>query len=154
MYSRRPTAKTLLLWTSSGQKCFYTQDGGSRLLWNIGNLHRENLKSHVLVSIWPFIFLCPLCTHSSMFLQPFVAPWPLLQFRNLFYTDGRTPWTSDQPVARPLPTRRTTQTQNKRTHKHPCLEWDLNAWTQISSLRPRHHCDRRPLYIELSKRTS
>jgi hypothetical protein len=50
-----------------------------------------------------------------MVLQPFVRPWPLLQFRNLFYTDSRTPWTSDQPVARPLPTHRTTQTQNKRT---------------------------------------
>jgi hypothetical protein len=24
--------------------------------------------------------------HSSMALQPFVGPWPLLQFRNLFYT--------------------------------------------------------------------
>jgi hypothetical protein len=30
----------------------------------------------------------------------FVGPWPLLQFRNLFHTDGRTPRTSDQPVAR------------------------------------------------------
>jgi hypothetical protein len=46
-----------------------------------------------------------------MAVQPFVG----LQFHNLFYTDGRTPWTSDQPVARPLPTHRTTQTQNKRT---------------------------------------
>jgi hypothetical protein len=50
-----------------------------------------------------------------MALQPFVWPWPLLQFRDLFYTDGRHPWTSDQPVARPLPTHRTTQTQNKCT---------------------------------------
>jgi hypothetical protein len=46
--------------------------------------------------------------HSSVALQPFVGPWPLLQFHNLFYTDGRTPWTSVQPVARPLPTLRTT----------------------------------------------
>jgi hypothetical protein len=30
-------------------------------------------------------------------------------------TVGRTPSTGDQPVARPLPTRRTAQTQNKRT---------------------------------------
>jgi hypothetical protein len=30
-------------------------------------------------------------------------------------TVGRTPWTGDQPVARPLRTHRTTQTQNKRT---------------------------------------
>jgi hypothetical protein len=53
--------------------------------------------------------------HSSVALQPFVEPWPLLQFRNLSYTDGRTPRTSDQPVARPLPTHKTTQTQNKHT---------------------------------------
>jgi hypothetical protein len=33
----------------------------------------------------------------------------------IFYTVGRTPWTGDQPVARPLPAHRTTQTQNKRT---------------------------------------
>jgi hypothetical protein len=49
-----------------------------------------------------------------MTLQSFVWPWPLFQFLNL-YTVGRTPWTRDQPVARPLPTHRTTQTQNKRT---------------------------------------
>jgi hypothetical protein len=35
---------------------------------------------------------------------------------NLSYTVGRTPWASDQRVARPLPTHRTTQTQNKRIH--------------------------------------
>jgi hypothetical protein len=40
--------------------------------------------------------------YSSMALQPL---WALaaFQFPNL-YTVGRTPWTSDQPVARPLPT--------------------------------------------------
>jgi hypothetical protein len=36
-----------------------------------------------------------------------VGPWPLLQFLNP-HVVGRTPWTVDQPVARPLPTRRTT----------------------------------------------
>jgi hypothetical protein len=50
-----------------------------------------------------------------MALQPFVGPWHFLQFHNLFYRDGRTPWTSNQPVAMPLPKLRTTQTQNKRT---------------------------------------
>jgi hypothetical protein len=33
----------------------------------------------------------------------------------ILYTVGWTPWTGDQPVARPLPARATTQTQNKRT---------------------------------------
>jgi hypothetical protein len=73
--------------------------------------------------------------HSSMALQLFVGPGPLLQFRNLFYTDGRTPWTSDQSVARPLPTHRTTQTENKRTHRHPSFEWDSNRRSQRSGER-------------------
>jgi hypothetical protein len=34
----------------------------------------------------------------------------------IVYPVGRTPWTGDQPVTRPLPTHRTRQTQNKRTH--------------------------------------
>jgi hypothetical protein len=38
--------------------------------------------------------------------------WLLFPFLNL-YAVGRTPWTGDQPVARSLPTHRTTQTQNK-----------------------------------------
>jgi hypothetical protein len=33
----------------------------------------------------------------------------------ILYTVGRTPWTGDQPLARPLPTHRRTQTQNKHT---------------------------------------
>jgi hypothetical protein len=51
----------------------------------------------------------------SLALQP---PWALasvFQFRYHF-TDGRTPWTSNQLVARPLPKHRTTQTQNKHIH--------------------------------------
>jgi hypothetical protein len=49
-----------------------------------------------------------------MVLQPFVGPWPFFSFLILFTVD-RSPWTGDQPVARPLPTHRTTQTQNKHT---------------------------------------
>jgi hypothetical protein len=36
-------------------------------------------------------------------------------FRFLILYTGRTPWTGDQPVARPLSTQRTTRTKNKRT---------------------------------------
>jgi hypothetical protein len=49
--------------------------------------------------------------HPPMSLQPFVGLWSLLQFRNLSYTGGRTPWTRVQPVSRPIPTHRTTQTE-------------------------------------------
>jgi hypothetical protein len=48
----------------------------------------------------------------------------------ILYTDGRTAWTGDQPIARPLPTHRTTQTQNRRTYRYPCLEWDSNPRSQ------------------------
>jgi hypothetical protein len=48
-----------------------------------------------------------------MAVQPFVGPWLLFSFL-ILYTVSRTPWTEDQLVARPLPTHRTTQTQNKR----------------------------------------
>jgi hypothetical protein len=34
-----------------------------------------------------------------MALQPFVEPWPLLQFRNPLYTNGRSPCAGNQPVA-------------------------------------------------------
>jgi hypothetical protein len=52
----------------------------------------------------------------SLALQP---PWALafdFQFHDHF-TDGRTAWTNDQPVARPLPKHRRTQTQNKHIHQ-------------------------------------
>jgi hypothetical protein len=41
-----------------------------------------------------------------MALQPFVGARTRFQFLVL-YTVGRTPWTGDEPVARPLPTHRT-----------------------------------------------
>jgi hypothetical protein len=50
----------------------------------------------------------------STALQPFVGPLPLLGLL-ILYTVDRTHWTGDEPVARPLPLHRTTQTQNKRT---------------------------------------
>jgi hypothetical protein len=46
-------------------------------------------------------------------LQSFDGPWPLFQFLDL-YIVGRTTLKGDQLVARPLPTHRITQTQNKR----------------------------------------
>jgi hypothetical protein len=50
-----------------------------------------------------------------MALHSFVGPRTLFTLL-IRYTVGSTPWTADEPVARPLPTHRTTQTQNKRTH--------------------------------------
>jgi hypothetical protein len=75
-----------------------------------------------------------LCVHVSMALLSFFGPWPLFSFL-ILYIIGRTPWSGEQSVAKPLPTHRTTQTQNKRTYKHECLEWDSIPRSQRSSER-------------------
>jgi hypothetical protein len=67
--------------------------------------------------------------------QPLQGPGLFFSSVIIFYTDDRTIWMSDKPVARPLPIHRTTQTQNKCIHRHPCLEWDSNSRSQRSSER-------------------
>jgi hypothetical protein len=54
---------------------------------------------------------------SYYYYGPTALCWSLAAFFSflILYTVGTTPWTGDQPVTRPLPTHRTTQTQNKRT---------------------------------------
>jgi hypothetical protein len=85
-----------------------------------------------------------LCIYGSTAL---CGPWPLFQFPNI-YTVDKTPCTGNQPSSRPLPTHRTTRTQNKRTHRHLCLEWDSNPRSQIpggedgSYVSVRGHGDR------------
>jgi hypothetical protein len=100
----------------------------------------------------PFGYLRILCIqrihlfiHSSMALQPFVGPWPILHLRNLIFTNGRTPWTSDQPVVRPLPTGQ--HKQNKRIDIHALSGIrthgsSIRARENSSCLRPCGHCDR------------
>jgi hypothetical protein len=52
----------------------------------------------------------------SLFLRLYspLDPGRFISFL-ILYTAGRTPWTRDQPVARPLLTQRTTQKKNERT---------------------------------------
>jgi hypothetical protein len=83
---------------------------------------------------------------SCLWLCSPCGSWPLFQFINP-YTVGRTPWTGTQSLARPLPTHRTTQTQNKRTHIHASSgirthDPSVHAGEDGSCLRPRSHCDR------------
>jgi hypothetical protein len=61
---------------------------------------------------------------------------PLLDFGPFFsflilYTVDRALWTGYQPVARPLPTHRTTET-------YLCLEWNSNPLSQRSRERRQH----------------
>jgi hypothetical protein len=64
-------------------------------------LHRHNMYFVVMRVFYGSTALCWTLAAFSVF-------WS-------FYTVNRTPWTGDQSVARPLPTHRTTQTQNKGT---------------------------------------
>jgi hypothetical protein len=81
--------------------------------------------------------------------SPFVGPWSLFSFL-ILCTVGKTPWTEDQSVARPLPIRRTTRTQNKHTQTSmPRVGFE--AWMSVCvwvgedcsclRLRPCGHCD-------------
>jgi hypothetical protein len=61
---------------------------------------------------------------------------PLLNLSGFFsflilHTVGRTPWTGDQPVTRPLPTHRI------NIHRHPSLEYYSNPRSQCSCGRRR-----------------
>jgi hypothetical protein len=69
---------------------------------------RENLKSHTYISHHSFI--------HEWFYSPLLGPGRLLSFV-IVYTVSRTPWTGDQPVASPLTTHGTAQTQTKRTQR-------------------------------------
>jgi hypothetical protein len=69
-----------------------------------------------------FVFMSPApVPRVQTYLSFFLSLWPYspLDLSRFFtflilYTVGRTPWTGDQPVAKPLHTHRTTQTQNER----------------------------------------
>jgi hypothetical protein len=76
----------------------------------------------LIIKYFPFI-------HQWLY-SPLLGPGLFFSFIIFLYTDGRTPWMSDQLITRPLPTHRTIQTQNKCTHRHPCLEWDSNPQSQ------------------------
>jgi hypothetical protein len=98
----------------------------------IGNFHLEPyIKSAFYGFIWLKVWITPLFsmkfsnTELEISVNSFLISIPLIpysysvevfHFSLDLYTIGRTPWTSDRPVARPLPKYRTTKTQNKHTH--------------------------------------
>jgi hypothetical protein len=84
----------------------------------------------------------------SMALQPFVGPRPLFSFL-ILHTVGRTPWTGDQNVARPLPTHTTTQTDMHASSGIRTHDPLVRASEDSSCLRPHGHCDRQMLVYYL-----
>jgi hypothetical protein len=92
-----------------------------------------------------------LSIYLPMALQPFVGPWPLIQFLNL-YTVGRTPITRNQPVIRPLRKHRTTQKQNKRTQTSmPRVEFEPTI-PAFEGARTVHALDRTVTVIGMTDR--
>jgi hypothetical protein len=79
----------------------------------------------------PHEMMVPACLTDWPALPSYGSTVLLLDLGRFFsflilYAVGRTPLTGDQPVSRPLPTHRTTQTQNKRTQTHmPQVGYEL-----------------------------
>jgi hypothetical protein len=67
--------------------------------------------------------------------QPTQGPSLFMQLCNHFYTESRTPWTSDQPVTRPLPNPGQHKHRINTHAKHQSLEWDSNPRFQRPSER-------------------
>jgi hypothetical protein len=59
----------------------------------------------------------------------------------ILYTFGRIPWTGDQPVIRPLPTRKTKQTQTKRTQTFMSQAWFETATPVFERAKAVHALD-------------
>jgi hypothetical protein len=110
--------------------------------YNIQQVYVVNIYNSYSVH-FPFVSVFgevnPICILYIFFLNGSFSPYraPRLFFSSviIFYTVGRTPRTSDKPVARPLPIHRTIKTQNKRIHKHSFLEWDSNPRSERPSKR-------------------
>jgi hypothetical protein len=100
------------------------------LAWWTSSVEVKNMRSYMSTH-WN-VFMTYLIEHRDSFamtifhssIRGFAT---LLQFRNPFYTVGRTSWTGNEPVARPLPTHGTTQIH--------AVEWYLNYRSQRSSER-------------------
>jgi hypothetical protein len=96
---------------------------------------------HINSDISSLQLVTALQIYLSMALRHFVVD--LCRFFSflILYTVGRTPWTGDQPVARPLPTHRI----NSDIHASNGIrihDSSVRAGEDCSCLRPRSHCDR------------
>jgi hypothetical protein len=104
------------------------------------------IENHSIFNLVDYLSIIYLCIYIWLYS-------PLLDLGQFFnflivYTEGRTPRTSDQPVARPLPAHRITQTENKFTQTsmlwvgfEPMIPSSERA-KESSCLRPRGHRDR------------
>jgi hypothetical protein len=112
------------------------------------------LSIYLYVSLSIYLYVC-LSVYLSIYLsaclfmalQPFVGPCLLLQFLNL-HTVGKTPWTGDQPIAKPLPAHTGQHKHRINAHRHYAssgtrtYDASVRASEDCSCLRRRGHCCR------------
>jgi hypothetical protein len=82
--------------------------------------------------MWPITVINFKVGHHSLFRFRILTS----EIYESIWTFGRTPWTGDQPDARPLPTQ--DNTTQKNADIRPCLEQDSNPRSQRSSGRRRY----------------
>jgi hypothetical protein len=110
---------SLLCWTQSWRKI--EKGSGFKYLFQISNLWSTTSKNMLRVlRKLQFYYKCINGIYIPIYLSIYGCTVLLLDLGRFFsflilYTVGRTSWTGNQPVARPLPNHRTTQTQNKCT---------------------------------------
>jgi hypothetical protein len=80
------------------------------------------------VSLSPLRIIISICGSTALLLN-FGSYFSFLSF----YTVGRTPWTGDQPVARPLPAHTGQHKHRINAHRHQCLICESNPRSQCSS---------------------
>jgi hypothetical protein len=97
----------------------------------------------LFISVFVFLFLSLFFILLLWFYSPLLGLGRFFSFL-ILYTVGRTPWTGDQSVARPLPIHRINAHNTDihalsgiRTH-----DLSVRASEDSSWLRPRSHCDR------------
>jgi hypothetical protein len=95
--------------------------------------HRRNAHTNIHATSGHIYYFSSFS--SSMALTALRRPWPLLQFRNHFFTQtvGLLGRVINSSQGRYLHTGQ--HKQNKRKHRHPYLEWDSNPRSQRSSER-------------------
>jgi hypothetical protein len=83
----------------------------------------------------------------SMALQPF-EPGRFYSF-SILYTVGRTPWTGNQPVGRPLYLHKEQHKHRINAHRHQCLGW--NSIPVFERAKTVHALDRAATVIGLAE---
>jgi hypothetical protein len=104
----------------------YVSQISPRIVWHllssVGPLTGSHCTSQYTASLWHY---CYGSTALCWALAAFSASWSHTQSTGLL---GR-----EISPSQGLYLHRTTQTQNKHTHRHPCIEWDSNPRSQRSS---------------------